>query len=160
MKGVDLVPLQAYALPNLRLDLARGSASAAGTLSLREDSSGKASVVYAGDALISDFFAVDQTTKLDFLKWETFSATGMKAGYNPIFFEAREVAAVGVVCDVTIEADGCVNLRKIVGKPEPTEEGEEAAAPSGRRPDAPWPPPRRRPERASRVPSSRSGSTS
>ncbi len=129
VKGVDLVPLQAYALPNLRLDLARGTANVAGTLSLREDANGKASVVYSGDALISGFFAVDQTTKLDFLKWETLSATGMKAGYNPIFFEAKQVAAVGAECDVTIEADGSVNVRKIVGKPEPKEE-EEAAAPT------------------------------
>jgi hypothetical protein len=62
----------------------------------------------------------------------------MKAGYNPIFFEAKQVAAVGVACDVTIEADGTVNLRKIVGKPEPKDEDEEVASPS---PDASVPAP-------------------
>ncbi|MFI5180749.1 MAG: DUF748 domain-containing protein [Thermoanaerobaculia bacterium] len=130
VKGVDLVPLQAYALPNLKLDLARGSARAAGTLSLQEDAGGKASVVYSGDALVSGFFAVDQVTKFDFLKWETLSASGMKAGYNPIFFEARQVTASGVECDITIEADGSVNIRKIVGKPEAPEEEEGVAAPA------------------------------
>ena len=103
VKDVDLVPIQAYVLQNLRLDLARGTVSAAGTLAIREDTAGKASVVYTGNALVANLLAVDESTKLDFLKWETFSAAGMKAGYNPLFLEVKQLAAVGLACDVTIE---------------------------------------------------------
>ncbi|MGE5345972.1 MAG: DUF748 domain-containing protein, partial [Acidithiobacillales bacterium] len=127
-KGIDLVPLQAYALQNLKLDLARGGVGVAGTLSLREDASGKATVVYSGDVLLSNFLAVDEATKLDVLRWETLSAAGLKAGFNPIFFEAKQIAASGLECDIVIEADGTMNLRKIVGKPAAPEEDEEAAA--------------------------------
>ena len=130
VKGIDLVPLQAYALQNLKLDLARGGVSVAGTLSLREDASGKARVVYSGDVLLSNVLTVDETTKLDVLRWETLSAAGLKAGFNPIFFEAKQIAASGLECDVTIEADGTMNLRKIVGKQAAPGEDEEAASTS------------------------------
>jgi hypothetical protein len=161
-KGIDLVPIQAYALQNLKLDLARGTASAAGTLSLREDAGGKASVVYTGDALVSHLLAVDPSTTLDVLRWETMSATGMKAGFNPIFFEARQVAASGVACDIVIEPDGVVNLRKVVGQTG-SREGEdvetESSVESGARASpSPAPTPAPPPPPAAAAPPSASGS--
>ncbi len=138
VKGVDLVPLEPYVLQNLKLSLAKGEVSAAAKLSIQEDASGKASVVVAGDVLVASLLAVDQTTKQDFLKWETFAAEKMKAGYNPMFFEAEKLAVSGVACDVTVEADGTVNLRKVVGAPAPPDEDdEEPAAPA----EATVPPP-------------------
>ncbi|HVO52545.1 MAG TPA: DUF748 domain-containing protein, partial [Thermoanaerobaculia bacterium] len=128
VKGIDLVPLEAYVLPNLRLELAKGVVNAGGSLALREDKDGKASVVWTGNALVANVLAVDESSKQDFLKWESFSATGMKAGYNPLFLEVKQLAAVGLECDVTIEADGNVNLRKVVGAPPPKDDDEEAAA--------------------------------
>ncbi len=124
VKGVDLVPIQAYVLQDLRLDVAKGSLGAAGSLAIHEDTAGKASVVYTGSALVGNLLTVDESTKLDFLGWETFSAAGMKAGYNPLFLEVKQLAAVGLACDVTIEADGTMNLRKVVGAPTPTDEEE------------------------------------
>ena len=141
VKGVDLVPLEAYVLPNLRLELAKGVVNAGGTLALSEDKDGKASVVWTGNALVANVLAVDESSKQDFLKWESFSATGMKAGYNPLFLEVKQLAAVGLECDVTIETDGNVNLRKVVGAPPPKDDDEDAAAaPSDAKP-APAPSP-------------------
>lgn len=141
VKNVDLVPLEAYVLPNLRLYLAKGLVSAGGTLALREDAAGKASVVYTGNALVANVLAVDESTKLDFLKWETFSATGMRAGYNPLFLEVKQLAAVGLACDVTIEADGTVNLRRVVGAPAPRENEDDGPPPDARPAPAPAPAP-------------------
>ncbi len=143
VKGIDLVPLQAYVLQNLKLDLARGTVSAGGTLSLREDESGKASVGWAGDALVSSLLALDPATQFDVLKWETLSATGMRAGYNPLFLQATQVAASGVECDITIEPDGTVNLRKILGRPAAADESEAGTPPAaeGEPPPAPAPTP-------------------
>ena len=128
VKGVDLVPIQAYVLQDLRLDLARGAVSASGTLAIREDASGKASVVYAGSTVVADILALDPSTQLDFVKWETLSASGLKAGYNPLFFEAKQVAVAAPGCDLTIESDGTLNLRKVMGGPEPAHEDETVAA--------------------------------
>ena len=143
VKGVDLVPIEAYVLQDVRLDLAGGTVSANGTLAIHEDATGRASVVYAGNTVVANVLATDPSTHLDFLRWETVSADGMKAGYNPMFLEVRQLAAVGVACNVTIEADGTVNLRKLVGAPAPKENDEDAgvAAPAGETEAAPEPTP-------------------
>jgi hypothetical protein len=141
VKGIDLVPLEAYVLPNLRLSLAKGTVNAGGRLAIREDDAGKASVVWTGDTVVADVLAVDEATKLDFLKWETFSATGVKAGYNPLFFEAKQLAAAGLSCDVTIAADGTVNLRKVVGAPAPKADEDEKPAGDASAGSAPAPTP-------------------
>jgi len=119
VKGIDLEPLQAYVLQDLNLSLARGALSGAGTLSFREGSNGKASLAYAGNALVADLLAVDPSTNLDFIKWKTFSLTGMKAGFNPTFLETSLLALSGLACDLTIEADGRTNLQKALGAPAP-----------------------------------------
>jgi hypothetical protein len=141
VKNIDLVPIESYVLQNLRLDLARGSVSAAGRIAIREDTDGKASIVYTGDALVANLLAVDEATQLDFLKWDVFSATGMRAGYNPLFLEVKQLGAVGPACDIAIEADGTVNLRKIVGAPSPKDDDEDAASPPADVAPVPSPPP-------------------
>jgi hypothetical protein len=127
VRSLDLVPLEPYVLSNLKLSLARATLSARGALSLREGAPGKTSVGFAGRATIRDLLAVDQTTKLDFFKWDTFSLEGMKAGSNPTFLQVAGLAITGLACDIVIEADGTVNLQKVVGKAAPS--GEEEPAP-------------------------------
>jgi uncharacterized protein involved in outer membrane biogenesis/outer membrane protein OmpA-like peptidoglycan-associated protein len=126
VKRLDLVPLEAYVLSNLRLSLARGTLSGAGRLSFREDPQGKPSVRFAGKVLIANALALDQATKLDFFKWDAFSAEGVKAGYNPTSLEMAHLGLSGVACDIVVEPDGTVNLAKVVGKPLPAEPEEEA----------------------------------
>jgi hypothetical protein len=131
VKGLPLVPLQAYVVQNLRLSLARGTLSATGALSLGEGANGKARFVYSGNALVAGLLAVDPSTNLDFIKWEAFSASGMRAGYNPMFLELSRLALSGLACDITIEADGTTNLQKVIGAPAPRgddEESEESSA--------------------------------
>ncbi len=133
VKGIPLVPLQAYVVQDFNVTLARGTVSAGGTLRFREGAGGKASFTYAGRALVAGLLAVDRSTNLDFLKWESFSAEGMKAGYNPMFLEVSRLALAGIGCDVTIESDGTTSLQRVVGKPAPPgdEEGEGEAPPQG-----------------------------
>jgi uncharacterized protein involved in outer membrane biogenesis len=133
VKNLPLVPLQAYVVQNLGLSLARGNLSAAGALKFGEGANGKASFTYGGSALVAGLLALDRSTNLDFVKWETFSAEGMKAGYNPMFLEVSRLALSGLACDFTIEADGRTNLQKVVGAAAPraddeTEESQAAEA--------------------------------
>jgi len=125
LKGLPLVPLQAYVVQNLKLSLARGTLSATGSLLLGEGANGKARFVYSGNALVAGLLAVDPSTNLDFVKWEAFSANGMRAGYNPMFLELSRLALSGLACDITIEADGRTNLQKVVGAPAPRGDDEE-----------------------------------
>jgi hypothetical protein len=126
VRSLDLVPLEPYVLSNFKLSLARGTLSGRGTLSLREGAPGKTSVGFAGKASVSNLLAVDQTTRLDFFKWDTFSLEGMKAGYGPTFLQVARLAITGMACDIVIEPDGTVNLARVVGKAAPSEEEEQA----------------------------------
>ncbi|HSP94570.1 MAG TPA: DUF748 domain-containing protein [Thermoanaerobaculia bacterium] len=146
VKGIPLVPIQAYLVQNLQLSLARGALSASGALKFGEGANAKASFTYAGNALVAGVLAVDSSTNLDFVRWETFSAQGMKAGYNPMFLEISRLALSGLACDMTIEADGTSSLQRITGAP-PTDGGDEEseqAPAAGVAPDpagTPAPPP-------------------
>lgn len=125
VKRIDLVPLQGYVLPSIKLSLARGALTGAGRLAFGEGAAGKAKFVYKGNALVSGLLAVEDATKLDFFKWETFSLEGMRAGFNPVFLEASKLDISGLGFDFTIERDGTTNLSKVVGKPVPLDEDEE-----------------------------------
>ena len=137
VKGIDLVPLQSYIIQGLKLSLARGTLSAAGTLSFSEGASGKASLTYKGDALVAGVLAVDQSTNLDFIRWEAFSASGMRAGFNPMFLELSRLALSGLACDLAIESDGTTNLRKVLGTPAPAEEADSEQTAAAETPAAP-----------------------
>ncbi|HSB36770.1 MAG TPA: DUF748 domain-containing protein, partial [Thermoanaerobaculia bacterium] len=131
VKSLDLVPLEPYVLSNFKLSLARATLSARGVLSLREGAEGKAGFGFAGRAAVQNLLALDESSKLDFFKWDAFSLEGMKAGYNPTFLQVAKLAIAGLACDIVIEADGTVNLRRVVGKPAPAEgEEEEPAEPA------------------------------
>jgi len=127
VKSLDLVPLEPYVLSNFKLSLARAALSARGLLSLRETAEGKTGIAFAGRASVQNLLTLDESTKLDFFKWDAFSLEGMEAGYNPTFLQVGKLAVTGMACDIVIEADGTVNLRRIVGKPAPPE-GEEDEA--------------------------------
>ncbi len=142
VKGIPLVPLEAYIVQSLRLSLARGALSAAGTLKFSEGANGKASFTYAGNALVAGLLAIDQSTNLDFVKWEAFSAEGMKAGYNPMFLQVSRLALSGLACDLTIEADGTTSLQRVVGATAPRTDKEEfEETPPAEVPPPPSPPP-------------------
>ena len=133
VKRIDLVPLQAYVLPSVRLSLARGALTGAGRLSFGEGANGQTKLVFTGNALVAGLLAVDDATKLDFFKWETFSLRGLRAGFNPVFLETSNLDISGLGFDLAIEADGTTNLSKVVAKPAPPEEdeGEPEAASAG-----------------------------
>ena len=140
VKSLDLVPLEPYVLSNFKLRLARATLSARGRLSLREGAPGKTSIGFEGRAGVNDLLAVDQTTKLDFFKWDAFSLEEIKAGYNPTFLQLSRLAITGLACDVVIEADGTVNLQKVVGKAAPSGQEDQAPGQAAEAENAPPPP--------------------
>lgn len=139
VKGIPLVPIQAYIVQDFNVALARGALTAAGTLHFGEGANGKASFTYRGGALVAGFTVLDRATNLDFLKWESFSAEGMKAGYNPMFFEVSRLALAGIQCDWTIERDGSTSLQRVIGAPpsRPDEEEGTDAVPAAAQAEAP-----------------------
>ena len=130
VKRLDLVPLEAYVFSSLRASLARGRLTANGRLILREGSEGKTGVVFDGKALVADLLAVDPETKLDLFRWDAFSLEGTKAGYAPTFLQVARLTLSGAACDFVIDADGTVNLSRMVGQSRPAGGDAEGSGPA------------------------------
>src|SRR5258707_1683528 len=114
-KTIPLVPIQSYVVQDFRVSLARGTVSADGSLKFGEGSNGKASFTYTGNADVAGLNVLEESTNRDFLRWDAFSARGMKAGFNPVFLEISRLARSGFACDLTIEADGTTSRPRAVG---------------------------------------------
>ncbi|HEV8117581.1 MAG TPA: DUF748 domain-containing protein, partial [Thermoanaerobaculia bacterium] len=128
VREIPLVPIQGYVVQDFNVKLARGTLSAGGTLRFGEGPNGKASFTYQGGALVAGFLVLDRATNLDFLKWESFSAEGMRAGFNPMSLEISRLAFSGIACDLAIEKDGTTSLARVLATPAaaPTAEPESA----------------------------------
>jgi hypothetical protein len=129
VRSLDLVPFEPYLMSGMKLTLARGTLSGSGRLALRQNAKGDAVVAYTGHGLVSNVLTLDPETNLEVLKWETLSAEGLKVATNPLSLELAKVAVSAPACDVVIEADGTVNLRKAIGASSTPEGGEEPAEP-------------------------------
>ncbi len=129
VKGVDLVPLEPYVLSSLKLTLAHGTLSGSGRLTATGADGGIAAG-YAGSVLVAGLRTIDPETALDFLRWETLSVEGLKVSSSPASLEAARLAVSDLACDVTIEDDGTVNLRRVVGAVPPPPEGGAAGSPA------------------------------
>ena len=128
VREIPLPPIQGYVVQDFNVKLARGTVSAGGTLRFGQGQDGKASFTYQGDALVANFLVLDRATNLDFLKWESFSAQGMRAGFNPVTLEISRLALSGIACDVAIEKDGTTSLARVLGTP-PAAPSAEAESP-------------------------------
>lgn len=137
VKAIPLVPIQPYVVQDFKVSLGRGTVSADGTLKFGEGPGGKASLTYTGGALVKDFLVLEQATNLDFLRWETFSAQGMKAGFNPMYLEMSRLALSGFACDFTIERDGTTSFQRVLGTP--ATKSEEASGETTPAPGTPTP---------------------
>ncbi len=139
VKAIPLVPIQPYVVQDFKVSLGRGTISADGTLKFGEGPNSKASLTYTGNALIRDLLVLEQATNLDFLRWESFSAQGMKAGFNPMYVEMSRLALSGFACDLTIERDGTTSLQRVLGTPASKREDESGEAETAPAPPSPAP---------------------
>lgn len=128
--GIDLVPLEPYVLPGLKLTLAHGTLSGAGRLTAGAGADGRVAAGYAGSVLVAGLRTIDPATALDFLRWETLSVEGLQVSSSPASLEAARLAVSDLACDLTIEADGTVNLRRVAGAVPPPAEGGAARSPA------------------------------
>jgi hypothetical protein len=137
VKAIPLVPIQPYVVQDFKVSLARGTVSADGGLKFGEGSNGKASFIYTGNANVAGLQVLEESTNRDFLRWDAFSAQGMKAGFNPVFLEISQLALSGFGCDLTIEADGTTSLQRVVGAPAAKADDASEAAEPGNAEQAP-----------------------
>ena len=65
---------------------------------------------FAGDFGVGGFRAVDGKTAEDFVRWEDFAITGLRATSEPLAFHADEIRFVKPAATLRVEEDGSLNI--------------------------------------------------
>ena len=120
MKGLDLVPLQAYLnhFPNMLVT--RGALESKGSLSfevpVREGQPLKAA--FRGSLGLGDLSLIDKLNEADLLKWKRLRIEGVDlnvGGKLPLDLSLKEIALSDFYAKLVVNADGTLALRKLVG---------------------------------------------
>jgi uncharacterized protein involved in outer membrane biogenesis len=113
-KAIDIVPFQPYFTDKVKIILTGGALSARGNISLRYTKGTGPKVVYSGEASLTNFSSLDKAKAEDFLKWNSLHLGGIKAGYNPLLVDIREIALTDFYSRLIINPDGSLNVQGIV----------------------------------------------
>ena len=123
LKGIPIGPLQPYFSDRAKLVVTEGSMSTTGTLTLNSREGAGWQVTYKGEGSVDNFASIDKSKAEDFLKWESFSVSGMDVGYNPLYVHIDGIALSNFYSRLIIHPDGSLNVQDILVESEPAAEG-------------------------------------
>jgi uncharacterized protein involved in outer membrane biogenesis len=122
IKGIEITPLQPYFTDKVKITVTGGALSTAGNLSFYSHGEKEIKASYKGNASLSNFSTIDKLNAEDFLKWESLSFSDINAGYNPLLIDIKEISLTDFYSRIILNADGSLNLQKIMEKGEQKEE--------------------------------------
>lgn len=122
LKGIEIAPLQSYFTDKVKISVTGGAISTAGKLSFSSNEKKEIKAGYKGKASLSNFSSIDKLNAEDFLKWESLSFSGLNAGYNPLLIDIKGISLTNFYSRIILNADGSLNLQKIMEKGEPKKE--------------------------------------
>ena len=123
LKGVELLPLQAYFAEQLNVEVTRGQLTVAGDLQVRQRAAGTATSAsggpglagaFSGTATIGDFAAIDKVNAADFLRWKSLHFGALDLRLNPDSLAIGDIALSDFFARAIISADGKLNLLQMV----------------------------------------------
>lgn len=106
--GVRFDNASPYVEPFINLRLAGGTVRVNGKATLRDGAAG-----FAGDFGVGGFRAVDGKEAQDFVRWEDFAITGIRATSEPLAFHADEIRFVKPAATLRVEQDGSLNIAHV-----------------------------------------------
>ncbi len=110
VSGADLVRLQGYLAPFVRLVLADGELTGKGRLTLRLPDDGDLVLRYEGDANFVNVVTTDADHDEELFAWSSLYFDKLRLGYNPFVLEAASIAATDARGRLSIDPDGSINL--------------------------------------------------
>lgn len=117
--GLDVVPFQPYFAERIDITLNSALLAAQGRLGVAPPAApgSPAPVTWQGNATVSRLATVDKVNAEDFLKWESLYFGGMKVRTEPPFVEVAEVALTDFYSRLVVNADGTLNVQRVVVPP-------------------------------------------
>lgn len=116
LQRVDLLPLQAYALEQTRIGIARGSLGTRGRLNLWTAKNGELSARYRGKVGVANFVAVDRVHAGDLLRWRALDVAGLDLHVQPFALDIDRVGLEDFHARLLLDEQGRLNLRDLRGE--------------------------------------------
>jgi uncharacterized protein involved in outer membrane biogenesis len=132
LEGIEVMPLENYLPPYVKVRLKSGSLSASGNLLAGYSKDHNVTVHYLGDASLSDFVSTEKEGKQDLIRWKDLQLKGIDAQNSPSRLGIREVGLKDLFALVTIHSDGKLNLLEDLA-PEKESKSKGLALPPGER---------------------------
>ncbi|MDA8168983.1 MAG: DUF748 domain-containing protein [Nitrospiraceae bacterium] len=116
LKDLDIAPIQPYTAKKIDIIIVSGFLDAKGNVSARYSKPGGLTALFTGGIGVKTFLSRDPVKKENFLRWNTFGASGVAAGHNPDYIYIKGLALSGFLSRVIVNPDGTVNLFQILKK--------------------------------------------
>ena len=111
LKGLALTPLQPYFTDNINIEVTSGAVSTSGNLTVAANPDKTLGISFTGDAFLSKLATIDKAFSEDFLKWDSLSIHGIKAGNHPVRVEIDDIALTDFYSRLIVNADGTLNVQ-------------------------------------------------
>ncbi len=133
LKGLDLVPLQAYANHFPHMLVTRGALDGKGSLSFEMPVKAPLKAAFRGSLGLMDLSLIDKLNDADLLKWKRLRLSGIDlalGGKLPLDLSLTEVALSDFYAKLVVNADGTLALRKLVASDGPATAAVPTTAPT------------------------------
>jgi len=119
LNDIDIRTVQGYFNDKIKINVTSGGVSAAGNFTIAHEGAKGLAAKYAGKVLISRFNTIDKVNADTFLKWKSLFFSDIRAGYNPLSIDIRQIALADFYVNLVIKEDGTPNLMNILEKEGP-----------------------------------------
>jgi uncharacterized protein involved in outer membrane biogenesis len=127
LTDIQIRTIQGYFNDKIKINVTSGGITAGGKVAIAHLGEKGLSAKYNGKILISRFNSIDKANADTFLKWKSLYFNDVRAGYNPLSVDIRQIALADFLANIIINEDGSLNLQNIMEKGEAGKPGAEKA---------------------------------
>lgn len=132
-KALDIRPVQAYLDDILKITIAKGRASASGTVAAGYGANGLR-LSYRGSSALSGFSTIDKLNREEFLGWDSLALNGLEFDLTPVRLAVKSAALTNFYSNIVVGRDGRLNIREVMARPSEAQgPGARASSPPGAR---------------------------
>jgi hypothetical protein len=118
LTDIEIRTVQGYFNDKIKINVTSGSITAGGNVSIAHQGAKGLAAKYTGKVLISRFNSLDKLNGDPFLKWKSLYFNDIRAGYNPLTVDIRQIALTDFYANIVINEDTSLNLQNILEKEE------------------------------------------
>lgn len=133
----DLVPLRPYYESRTNVIVTSGEVNARGRLTYAARDGAMPQVRYVGNVVVNDFGSLDRPASQELVRWKTLAVTTADVSTEPLRVSLGAVALDGFYARLILDAEGKLNVLRLLASPAETSQPPQAAPPPAEAASAP-----------------------